>query len=82
MLLAGALIAAGWTLPPALAVVLPLLAVSLYAQARMRSRHEFPELSEPPGPAVPGPAAGVPAAREAGEAPRTAHDLRGDVRSC
>lgn len=42
MLLAGALLAAGWTLPPALAVVVPLLAVSLYAQVRMRSRHEFP----------------------------------------
>ncbi|OEV11352.1 UbiA family prenyltransferase, partial [Streptomyces nanshensis] len=43
MLLAGALLAAGWTLPPALLVVLPLLLASLYAQGRMRSRHEFPD---------------------------------------
>ncbi|MFC4494290.1 UbiA family prenyltransferase [Streptomyces ovatisporus] len=42
MLLAGALLAGGWTLLPALAVVVPLSAVSLLAQARMRARHEFP----------------------------------------
>lgn len=42
LLLAGALLAAGWSLAPALGIVGPLLGLSLYAQARMRSRHEFP----------------------------------------
>lgn len=74
LLLAGAVLAAGWTLLPAVAVVLPLLVLSLYAQARMRSRHEFP---------------GTDAERSASMTLRMAevrraapHDLRGDVSSC
>ncbi|MCH6160762.1 UbiA family prenyltransferase [Streptomyces marispadix] len=42
MLLAGALLACGWGPLPALLIVVPLLGLSLVAQSRMRSRHEFP----------------------------------------
>jgi 4-hydroxybenzoate polyprenyltransferase/geranylgeranylglycerol-phosphate geranylgeranyltransferase len=42
MLLAGALLAYGWGPLPALLLVVPLLGLSLVAQSRMRSRHEFP----------------------------------------
>jgi geranylgeranylglycerol-phosphate geranylgeranyltransferase len=48
MLLAGALLAYGWGPLPALLIVVPLLGLSLVAQSRMRSRHEFPD----PGAAV------------------------------
>ncbi|NLU75755.1 UbiA family prenyltransferase [Streptomyces sp. HNM0575] len=92
MLLAGALLAVGWGPVPALAVVVPLLAVSLVAQSRMRSRHEFPD----PDPDADAAKAADPGAR-AGGAPGTSPDgapqaphaaatehqsLRGDVTSC
>ncbi|WP_314174669.1 UbiA family prenyltransferase [Streptomyces winkii] len=72
LLLAGALLAAGWTLLPALAVVLPLLTLSLVVQARMRSRHEFPDRAD---------GAQAPDSESAG-APPAPRDLRGDSPTC
>lgn len=48
LVLAGAVLAGGWGAVTGLAVLLPLLAVSLPAQRRMRRRHEFPPGHHPP----------------------------------
>lgn len=54
LVLAAAVVAGGWGGPRALAVLLPLLAVSLVSQRRMRARHEFPpEPAAPPEPVGP-----------------------------
>ncbi|MFI0775867.1 UbiA family prenyltransferase [Streptomyces sp. NPDC021212] len=42
LILAAAVLSGGWGLPPALALLIPLLALSLLTQARLRARHEFP----------------------------------------
>jgi geranylgeranylglycerol-phosphate geranylgeranyltransferase len=42
LVLAAAVLAGGWGLFPALAVLVPLLGFSVLTQARMRTRHEFP----------------------------------------
>ncbi|MFF1417765.1 UbiA family prenyltransferase [Streptomyces sp. NPDC058280] len=47
LVLAGAVLAGGWGPVAGLAVLLPLLAISLVTQRRMRARHEFPP--EAPG---------------------------------
>ncbi|AGP60772.1 UbiA family prenyltransferase [Streptomyces rapamycinicus] len=56
LVLAAAVVAAGAGAAPALALLTPLLAVSVITQSRMRSRHEFPA---PPladgGPTLPDP---------------------------
>lgn len=76
LVLAAAVLAGGWGMLPALGWLLPLLALSLLTQQRMRGRHEFPADAAPPAippgrtggteppspPLTPVPAAGAPAA--------------------
>ncbi len=54
LVLAGAVLSAGWGPTPALTLLLPLLALSVLTQARLRARHEFPQdtrdTERPPAP--------------------------------
>ncbi|WP_345944855.1 UbiA family prenyltransferase [Streptomyces albus] len=61
LVLSAAVIACHWGGRPALALLLPALAVSLPAQRRMRTRHEFPPGTRPRSP--------VPAPRSAPRSP-------------
>ncbi|MGW2330572.1 UbiA family prenyltransferase [Streptomyces sp. NPDC001700] len=42
LILAGAVLAGGWPLPQTLAVLIPLLTLSVLTQSRMRAHHEIP----------------------------------------
>ncbi|MBU3870193.1 ubiquinone biosynthesis protein UbiA, partial [Streptomyces sp. 4503] len=55
LVLAAAVVAAGAGTTPALALLTPLLTVSVITQSRMRSRHEFPAPLADGGPTLPGP---------------------------